>query len=188
MAIPPEERTIEKLMARMRAGDQDAVGQLMDSLWPELRRLAAAKMRSERTDHTWQPTALVNELYLELMRVKPPGNGDAIYPNNKNSFLALAGHLMMRLLIHHARPLNRRVQRVSIEDRMRDRSMADQGLCEVESLLAGLARIDPQLRTIVEMKVFEGLSSDEVAARLNLSLRTVERRWTLARQWLAEEL
>src|SRR6516225_8742918 len=98
-------------MAELRQGNREAAGALTELLWPELRRLAAAQMKGERTDHTWQPTALVNELYLELIH----GSG-GVHRNDKNAFLALAAHMMMRLLIHHARPLHRRVWRVPIKD------------------------------------------------------------------------
>jgi RNA polymerase sigma factor (TIGR02999 family) len=187
MAVQPDGTPIEQLMANLREGNREAIGELVNLLWPELRRLAAAKMRSERTDHTWQPTALVNEVYLELVSAKSLGAGGP-HPSDKNAFMALAGHLMMRLLIHHARPLNRRVQRISIDEEALDLSARKTGLDEVEDLLADLARVDPQLRTVVEMKVFEGLQVEEIATRLGLSLRTVERRWTLAKHWLAKEL
>jgi RNA polymerase sigma factor (TIGR02999 family) len=187
MAVQPEGTSIEQLMASLREGDREASGELVRLLWPELRRLAASKMRSERADHTWQPTALVNEFYLELLKAKSLGAGGS-YPNDKNAFMALAGHLMMRLLIHHARPLNRRVQRVAIDEEAPNFSTGQTGLDDVEQLLAGLARIDRQLRTVVEMKVFEGLQVEEIASRLGLSLRTAERRWTLAKHWLAKEL
>jgi len=90
-------------MAELRQGNREAAGALTELLWPELRRLAAAQMKGERSNHTWQPTALVNELYLELINAKGLGSG-GIHRNDKNAFLALAAHMMMRLLIHHARP------------------------------------------------------------------------------------
>lgn len=86
----------------------------MELLWPDLRRLAAAKMQRERADHTWQPTALVNEPYVELVKSKALDSG--AHRNDKNAFMGLAAHIMMRLLIHHARPLHRRVRRLPIDE------------------------------------------------------------------------
>jgi len=174
-------------MAELRQGNREAAGALTELLWPELRRLAAAQMKGERSNHTWQPTALVNELYLELINAKGLGSG-GIHRNDKNAFLALAAHMMMRLLIHHARPLHRRVRRVPIVDEDKAPELAIQELSNIEDLLSGLAKIDPQLRTVVEMKVFEGRSHEEIGGQLGCLLRTIERRWTLAKHWLEKEL
>jgi RNA polymerase sigma factor (TIGR02999 family) len=178
---------IEQLMADLRHGSREAADELTELLWPELRRMAAAQMKGERTDHTWQPTALVNELYLELVNARGLGSEGVIRRNDKNAFLGLAAHMMRRLLIHHARPLHRRVRRVPIGDEDSSAELAIQALNDIEDLLAGLAKINPQLRTVVEMKVFEGLSLQEIAAGLGCSHRTVERRWTLAKHWLEKE-
>jgi RNA polymerase sigma factor (TIGR02999 family) len=182
----PEDGTIERLMGELRLGNRAAAGELMELLWPDLRRLAAAKMNRERTDHTWQPTALVNELYIELVRsgAFQPGG----HRNDRNAFMGLAAHMMMRLLIHHARPLNRRVRRVSIDEQSSSPELSAETLNDVEAVLSSLATVHPQLRPVVEMKVFEGLSLEEIAGRLNCSLRTVERRWTFAKHWLEKEL
>ena len=187
MGPQSKEGNIEQLMAELRQGNREAAGALTELLWPELRRLAAAQMKGERSNHTWQPTALVNELYLELINAKGLGSG-GIHRNDKNAFLALAAHMMMRLLIHHARPLHRRVRRVPIVDEDKAPELAIQELSNIEDLLSGLAKIDPQLRTVVEMKVFEGRSLEEIGGQLGCSLRTIERRWTLAKHWLEKEL
>ncbi len=104
MSVSGANKSVGDLIAQVRQGIHGAVGELMEALYPELRRLAAAKMKAERTDHTWQPTALVHELYLELLKSKSLGStGD---PREKATFFGLAGHMMMRLLIHHSRPLH----------------------------------------------------------------------------------
>jgi RNA polymerase sigma factor (TIGR02999 family) len=158
----------------------------MEVLYPELRRLAAKKMKGERADHTWQPTALVNELYLELIKAKALDAGGP--RNNKQAFFGLAAHMMMRLLIHHARPLHRRAQKVAVDKESGSAELITENLDEVEVLLSKLAGVDPQLRTIVEMKVFEQRSVDDIAAQLGTSSRTVERRWNFAKHWLEQEL
>ncbi len=105
---------IRSLMLRFRAGDRAAADALVAHFYPELRRIAAAKMRTERPEHTWTPTVLVNELYLELVKIKAlrTSHEDA---GERDAFLTLAGHIMRRLLIHHARPLYRKARKVEVE-------------------------------------------------------------------------
>ena len=88
---------IRSLMSRFRAGDRAAADALVAHFYPELRRIAAAKMRTERPEHTWTPTVLVNELYLELVKIKAlrTSHEDA---SERDAFLTLAGHIMRRLL------------------------------------------------------------------------------------------
>src|SRR5215510_6021952 len=102
MFARPNPDTVRQLMAGLRRGDKDAAGQLVEIFYPELKRLAAARMKAEPSDHTWQPTVLVNELYLKLVKIK------ALSESEADAFLGLATHLMRRLLIHHARPLANR--------------------------------------------------------------------------------
>ena len=176
------------MMADFRAGNQEAAENLVELFYPELRRMAAARMRGEPAGHTWQPTALVNELYLELLRIKalPPGARDD--EQEKAAFLALAAYLMKRLLLHHARPLYRKVEKADVSAAAALAVSGEQGLREIEDVLTGLADIDPVLRMVVEMKVFEGLSREDIAERLGCSVRTVARHWEFAQQWLQEAL
>jgi RNA polymerase sigma factor (TIGR02999 family) len=177
---------VSRLMDGLRRGDQLAGRELVDLFYPELRRLAAKQFKDERCPHTWQPTALVHELYLELIRTKglsPRDYGD----NERAAFFALAGQMMRRLLIHHARPLYRRVERVEIGPAARHPVAQGDALQQVENVLTRLAAIDPKLRTIVEMKVFEGLTGEEIADRIGCSRRTVANYWNVARQWLQKE-
>jgi RNA polymerase sigma factor (TIGR02999 family) len=179
--------TVAQLMAAFRQGDKAAANKLTQLFYPELRRLAAARMKGERTDHTWQPTVLVHELYLELIKIKalrPAGLDE----DEKTAFLRLAAHLMKRLLVHHARPLNRRVQKVEIEECPDLPTSAEDTMRELEEALARLAGIQPQLRVVVEMKVFEELTVDEIAQRLGCAPVTVARYWSFAKRWLQEEL
>jgi RNA polymerase sigma factor (TIGR02999 family) len=155
------------------------------AFYPELRRIAAWRMRSERTPHTWQPTVLVNELYLELVKIKALDATEGV--SDRDAFLGLAAHLMRRLLIHHARPLSRQAQAIELTDRLAVEASGAQELAELEHLLDRLAGIDPQLRTIVEMRVFEGCSLPQIAAQLHCAPRTVDRRWAFARKWLEEQ-
>jgi DNA-directed RNA polymerase specialized sigma24 family protein len=116
MCTTPSPNTVATLMAQFRRGDKAAASRLVELLYPELRKLAAAKMKGERTEHTWQPTVLVNELYLALVKIKTLG--DAGFPNDqeKAAFLGLAGQIMKRLLIDHSRPMYRRVEKLPIQE------------------------------------------------------------------------
>lgn len=174
------------LMAAFRQGDSTAGAKLIEIFYPELKRMAATKLRGERQGHSWQPTLLVNELYLQLVKIKALLPDDQDRPNDRAAFLALSGQIMKRLLIHHARPLSAKAEKIPIWDEV---SCVDDGaLAEMESLLSRLDAMKPMLRTIVEMKVFEGRTSAEIAAELKCSAITVHRYWQFAKRWLKEEL
>jgi RNA polymerase sigma factor (TIGR02999 family) len=173
-------------MADFRAGDSRAAGQLIELLYPELKRMAESQMRLEWREHSWQPTLLVNELYLEVLKIRglPPR---ATEPDcDKAAFLALAARVMKRLLIHHARPLSSRARKIPIDEALP--FDADTSILEVESLLSRLAEVKPEIRAVVEMKVFQGLTAEEIAERLGCAPVTVYRHWQFARKWLHKEL
>jgi RNA polymerase sigma factor (TIGR02999 family) len=176
--------TVARLMASFRNGDHEAAGQLVELFYPELRRIAAARMRSERPDHTLQPTAVVHQLYLELVKVKAlrPGGSDGA--NEKAAFLGLAAYLMKQLLIHHARPLSKRAEKAELTDLAGPHSSAEQSLVEIEDILNRLAAINPALRRVVELRVFEGLTREEIAREMGCGTATVARHWNFARNWL----
>lgn len=177
-----------RLMAELRGGSPEAAGKLVELFYPELRRLATARMLGERSNHTWQPTVLVNELYLELTRIKSLPPGSTREEEERNAFFGLAAFLMKRLLVHHARPLPKRVTKVEIDDALAVAATGEQSLREIEDLLSRLGAIDPKLRLVVEMKAFEGLSREEIAQRLDCSVRTVARHWDFAQHWLQKAL
>lgn len=179
---------VSELMDRLRHGSKEAAGQLVALFYPELRRLARAHMRGERRQHTWQPTILVNQLYLELLKVKALQRVGGTAEDDKRAFFGLAAHLMRRLLIHHARPLARQVERIELSDSIELTGPAEEDLAVVENLLLGLERIDPIFRTITEMKVLEDLPMEEIAGQLQIPVRTAYRRWTFARRWLMEHI
>jgi RNA polymerase sigma factor (TIGR02999 family) len=178
---------IATLMARFRAGDHAAAGRLVEFFYPELRRLAGAHMVKERPGHTWQPTALVNELYMELVKINAIRARDPEGDKERAAFFSLAAFLMRRLLIHNARPMARRAQKVELLDFADEQGGGIQALAEIEDALNRLAAIEPRLRAVVEGKVFEGRTIDQIAQRLGCGTATVERDWSFAKRWLSRE-
>jgi RNA polymerase sigma factor (TIGR02999 family) len=145
-------------------------------------------MSGERMNHTWQPTVLVHELYLELTRIKELPADSAASQDERNAFFGLAAFLMKRLLVHYARPLPKRITKTDVSEALGMAASGEASLVEIEDLLGRLHAIDPRLRVVVEMKVFEGLSREEIAARLGCSVRTVARHWDFAQQFLQQGL
>ena len=179
--------SVSRLMTKFRNGDHTAAGRLVELFYPELRRIAAARMRAERPDHTLQPPAVVHQLYLELVKIKalrPAGSDGA--PDEKAAFLGLAAYLMKQLLIHHARPLSRRAEKAELLDLPGPRSPAERSLVEIDDVLNRLAAINPALRRVVELRVFEGLTREEIAREIGCSTATVARHWSFARNWLED--
>jgi RNA polymerase sigma-70 factor (ECF subfamily) len=161
---------------------------LASSLYQELHRLAVAKMRFERGNHTLQPTALVNEAYLRL------GNcTDSIW-QDRPRVLGLAAHLMREVLVDHARAHNAkkrgdgRIQVTLIEDGLAGASSSIADILIVDEALTRLAQFDPRQAKVLEMHFFAGLKFEEIALHLNVSTRTVQRDWTMAHAWLRHQL
>ena len=179
--------TVSELMGRLRKGDHQAIRQLFDLLYPELRRLAAIRMSRERVGHTWQPTVLVNELYLELLKIKSLKGGESP-EKEKEAFFRLSAFLMRRLLIHHARPLYRSAEKVDLADADLSGEPDSETLADIETALGRLGDINPSLRTVVEMRVFEGCTIPEIATQLQCSTKTVNRHWAFAQHWLHDAL
>jgi RNA polymerase sigma factor (TIGR02999 family) len=190
MTDPPslQPDTVARLMGNFRNGDHEAAGQLVELFYPELRRIASARMRAERPDHTLQPTAVVHQLYLELVKVKalrPASSGGA---DEKAAFLGLAAYLMRQLLIHHARPLSKRAEKADIPDLAGPDPATQYSLLEIDDILNRLAAINPALRRVVELRIFEGLTREEIAQEMACGTATVARHWSFARKWLEEAL
>src|SRR5579872_7480175 len=122
---------VANLMSGLREGDQRAAGELVALFYPELRRIAAARMQNERAGHTWRPTALVNELYLELLKIRALRDTGPEGVADREQFLALAAHVMKRLLLNHARRLPSRVEREEVPELVDPKGSAEQELLEV---------------------------------------------------------
>jgi RNA polymerase sigma factor (TIGR02999 family) len=167
--------SVALLTADFRRVDSSPAGELVEQFYAELRRLASSRMKGERRDH------------LELLKVRELTPSNLLQQEDKAAFLGFAGHLMKRLLIHHARPLYRQMQRVPLEDEREPFGQSIEALQEVDDALSRLAAIDAKFRSVVEMRVFEGLTNDEIASKLDCSRRSVVSYWNFARRWLEKE-
>jgi RNA polymerase sigma factor (TIGR02999 family) len=177
---------IETLLARSRDGDQRAIEELFSVLYESLRVVARAAMRDQSAAHTLQPTALVNEAYVRLVRHKGGWRGRA-------QFLSAAAKAMRCVLVDHARrkrrrrrtPAGRRFHLDDVVVGYEDRAI---NVLQLDELLQRLEVEDQRAARIVELRFFGGVSLPDVARVLDQRLRTVERDWQWARVWLRAHL
>lgn len=181
-AATPVEDEIVALLAAQRAGDEKARRTLFSLLYEELRRLAAAQMGGERAGHTLAPTSLVHEVYLRLEKAP-------FSCHDREEFLRLAALVMRRTLIDSARRREAR-RRALCETRpgAGQNGEADRTVLLVDAALSALARVDPELARVVELRFLLGLDLERSAAALGVSVPTVKRRWRTARAFLAREI
>jgi RNA polymerase sigma-70 factor, ECF subfamily len=178
---------ITRLLGELRAGNKSVESELLEIVYPELRRIASRHLRRENSGHTLQPTALVNEAYLHLA-----GQYEKDWQNRQH-FFAVAAQLMRRILVDHARRRNADKRdghrhRVELTDWL---VISDDKLEEILALDAALDRLaqfDPRGSKVVELRFFGGMTEVEVAEVLQIGARTVRRDWTIAKAWLHGEL
>jgi len=185
MTVPSEDIT-QMLMAWSR-GDPAALDRLMPVVYGELRRLAEHHLRRERPGHTLQPTALVHEAYLRLVR--PPEVGW----QGRAHFFGLAARAMREIVIDHARrhqAQKREAGRrpVALEEVLEWSADRAADLVALDDALRSLARLDPEKSRLVELRFFGGLSMEEIAEVMGWSPRTVYREWRTARAWLQSQV
>ncbi|MBL8176124.1 MAG: hypothetical protein JNK48_15715 [Bryobacterales bacterium] len=179
--------SVSQLMGAFRKGDQQAANRLVEMFYPQLRRIAAAHMRKEAVGHSWHPTLLVNELYLELLKIKALQPIESDEQRDKAAFFGLASLLMKRLLIQHTRPLRQRAVKTPVtEDCLVSNGL--ETMAAIDAMMDRLEAIQPRLRRVVECKAFEGLTTEETAARLGCGTATVDRDWAFAKHWMQREL
>ena len=182
-SLPPNEFTL--LLERHRNGEASARDQILSSIYLELKKLASRYMSNERSGHTLQPTALVNEAWMRFGATETGAR-------NKAHFLALAAGVMKEVLIDHARK-HRALKRggenslVALEDDMAS-TAGTADLLELCDSLEKLRALDERQARLVELRVFAGLGLEETAEALGISLATAKRDWLLARAWLHREL
>jgi RNA polymerase sigma-70 factor, ECF subfamily len=178
---------VTDLLLAWRGGDSHVAEQLMELLYADLKRRAAAYLRAERPGHTLQPTALVNEAYLRLVDQK------RVVWQNRAHFLGVAAQMMRRILVDHARNRNARKRggtkaHVTLDERLLPGLAPGLELLALDEALAELSALDPQQGRIVELRAFGGLSVEDTAEVLGLSSATVKRHWAFAQAWLRSRL
>jgi RNA polymerase sigma-70 factor, ECF subfamily len=178
---------VTELLIAWRNGDDDALEKLAPLVESELHKLAIRYIRRESGEHVLQATALVNEAYLRLI------NWKSVSWSSRAHFFAVAAKMMRRVLVSHARDRNRLKRGndpmlVSLTDADAAGEEPSLDVIALDTALDKLAAFDPRKSRIVEIRFFGGLSEEETADVLNVSVRTVQREWNLARAWLFREL
>ena len=178
---------ITQLLKNWSEGDQSAFDKLMPLVYDELHRLAHQHMRHEKQGHILQTTALVNEVFIRLIDQKQVQFEDRVH------FYALSARLMRRVLVDDARVRNRAKRGggnvpMSLDETLAVSSEQAANLLALDDALKLLAQQDSRQSDIVELKFFGGLSIEEIATVLKVSVATVSRDWTFARAWLRNEM
>jgi len=175
---------ITALLRAWSSGDRSVEDRLFQLVLPDLRRIAGALMNKERSDHSLQPTALLNETYFRLVGAR---ENDWV---DRRHFFAVAARAMRRLLIDHARarPHGVKIPIGGMEDMLRGRESQIELALSIDGLLDELSQTQPDWCSVVEMKFFWGFTDEETAAALSLPLRTAQRHFGDARRWLFEKL
>lgn len=178
---------VTRLLLAWRQGDKLALDALIPLVSDELRSIARKHLSKERPDHTLQPTALVNEVYLRLVDQRSANWQDRAH------FFSFAALLMRRILVRHARKrgTQRRgggVERVPFDDERDHLEGPDTELVALDDALAELARIDERQSRIVEMRFFAGLTHAEIGEALGVAEITVRRDFRKAKHWLYDQL
>jgi RNA polymerase sigma-70 factor, ECF subfamily len=178
-----EPMQVTELLGRWRAGDQQAASEVVPLVYAELHRIASVLMSREAQGHTLQPTALINEVFLRLVKDKAKNWAD------RGHFLAVAARAMRQILVDHARRHQRAKRggeqlQVELSDGIAARTIDLDELIHWNDLLTDLEAMDPRSARIVELKWFAGLEGAEIASVLGISEKTVKRDWAVTRAWL----
>lgn len=186
MSTPPKPPgEVTRLLQEWHRGDESARDQLIPVVYQELRRRAAAHLRRERREESLRPTELVHETYLRLC-------GQNAAWQNRDQFFGVASRLMRRILVDHARARGAAKRghglRVTLADTPTARPAAEPELLDLDAALEELAALDPRQAHLVELRYFGGLSIEETARLLEVSVATANRDWVTARAWLYRRL
>ena len=179
---------ITQMLIELTDGNQEVVNQILPHIYDELKRLSSSYLRRERADHTLQPTALVHEAYMKLVDQK------RVQWQNRAHFFGIAAQVMRRILMDHARKhqADKRggdAEKLPIEEEIlvvsHDKSAE---LIALDDALQTLAAMDEQKAKIVELRYFGGLSIEETAEVMGVSVPTINRQWRMAKAWLYSQL
>jgi RNA polymerase sigma factor (TIGR02999 family) len=188
MPIEHDRSSVTRLLEAIGQGDQQAARDLLPVVYDELRRLAAQRLSHEASGQTFEATALVHEAYLRLVGSDPerPWNG-------RGHFFAAAAEAMRRILVENARRKHRfrhggGLYRIDLDRIDLAADQASDELLELNEALDKLAGEEPAVAEVVKLRYFAGLSIEEAASVLGVSVRTANRHWAYARAWLYQQL
>lgn len=178
---------VTQVLGDWAAGDDAALNELMPLVYDELRRMARRAMAQERGDHTLQATALVNEVYLKLKNDRVPGF------RNRAHFFAIAAQLMRRILVDYARRHTTKKRgggavEVTLDEAMWVSPEKSDEMLALDDALTRLEQVDKRRSQIAILRFFSGLTVEEIAEALGVSVETVHRDWRLTRAWLHREI
>jgi len=179
----PEQENITELLLEFSNGKAIAVDALLPIVYDELKRLASNYLRRERSNHTLQPTALVHEAYIRLI------DQTRVNWQNRAHFFGIAANVMRRILVDHARQRNAEkrgaeFQKFSLDENVDKAVELSSELVALDDALKELAKVDPNNARLVELRYFGGLTFEETAEVMNVSVITAKRHWRVARAWL----
>ncbi len=179
--------SVTQLLFEMQRGRTGAADELLSLVYQELRRIAGGYMRRERPNHTLQATALVHEVYMQLV------DQTRVDWKNRAHFFGVAAQLMRRILVEHARAHNAQkrggaVSKISLEEVVSHLPQKELTLVALDDALHELELLDARQSRIVELRFFGGLTTEETSEVMGISTATIEREWRSARAWLHSQL
>ena len=183
----PNQENITQLLIELSKGNHSTLDDLLPLVYDELKKMAAGYLRRERVDHTLQPTALVHEAYLKLI------DQTRVSWQNRAHFFGVAANIMRRILVDYARLHNAEkrgfeFQKLQLNEEIDKADEVSGEVLRLDEALRDFAKIDPEKARLVELRYFGGLTFEEAAEVLGVSLATVKRHWRVARAYLQSHL
>ena len=183
----PRSSEITNLLKAWSSGDEAALDRLAERVYPELRLMARRYMKNGDPENTLQATALVHEVYLRLVDVTQ------VELRQRAQFFAMAAQIMRRILVDAARTRGAHKRgggalKVNLDETALLSSAPDRSILALDEALTAFSKVAPRQAKVVELRYFGGLTEKQIVAALNISPRTVERDWDLAKAWLFREL
>lgn len=181
----PKDVTV--LLSEINNGNSSAPEELLPLVYIELRKLAGSYLKRERSNHTLQPTALVHEAYIRLV------DWQNTNWQNRTHFFAVAAQIMRNILVDHARKKKAEIhggnlQKLALDEAISFSQMKEVDLVDLDDALRSLAKLDERQAKIVELRFFGGLTLEETAHALGISVKTVSREWNFTKAWLYRRL
>ena len=178
---------VTNLLIQLSQGNKQVTDEIFPLIYDELKRIAGGYLKNEREEHTLQPTALVHEAYLKLI------DQTRVSWQNRAHFLGVAAQVMRRILVDHARHRGAekrfgRLDKLQLNENIDKVVEMDSELVALDDALKSLAKVDPALAKLVELRFFGALTFEETAEVMGISPRTAKRHWQLARAWLYRNL